>query len=122
MRLIKQWDELGCGLACVAMASGQTYREIRSFAFPDGEVEYTSMRQIRDIMSAYGVSLGNRLIPFRTRRPTDLDFDALLKVNARQDGKFWHWVIWDYKRQKILDPRRPPYKRLRFVSYTKIST
>jgi hypothetical protein len=121
MHLIKQCDKLGCGLACAAMAAGRTYREIRSFAFPDGEVVYTSMKQLREIMEAHGVSLSERLIPFQSRRPTDLEFDALLKVNTRQNGRFWHWVIWDYGQQKILDPRKPPYKRLRFVSFAKLS-
>lgn len=121
MRLVKQCDELGCGLACTAMAAGRTYREIRSFAFPDGEVTYTSPKRLREIMQAHGISLGDRLIPFRSRHPTDLEFDALVKVNARQKGRYWHWVIWDYDRQKILDPRKPPYKRPRFVSYVRLT-
>ena len=93
MRLVKQADELGCGLACAAMAAGRTYGEIRSFAFPDGVVNYTSTKRLREIMDAHGVTLGDRLIPFRTRRPSDLQFDALVKVNTRQGGRYWHWVI-----------------------------
>jgi hypothetical protein len=118
MRLVKQFDEYGCGLACAAMASGKRYREIRATAFPDGDVEDTTTAELRAIMNEHGVRLGDRLIPFGKRSPTDLPFDALLKVNKRKNG--WHWVIWDYERQKVLDPKRPAYKRLRPVSYVRL--
>lgn len=120
MRLVKQFDDDGCGLACVAMAAGTTYRKVRASAFPDGEVEVTSTRRLREIMEDHGVTLGPKLVPFRSRRPCDLSFDALLKVNVRQEGYEWHWVLWDHERQKVLDPKRPAYKRLRFMSYVRL--
>lgn len=120
MRLIKQFDDDGCGLACTAMAAGTTYRAVRNFAFPDGEVESTSTRRLREIMEAHGVKLGKRLVPFRGKHPSDLGFNALLKVNVRRNGSEWHWVLWDCERKKVLDPRRPPYKRLRYTSYVQI--
>ena len=120
MRLVKQFDDEGCGLACVAMAAGTTYRTARDFTFPDGDVGVTSMKRLREIMEHHGVNLGERLIPFRTRQPDDLPFDALLKVNVRKEGSEWHWVVWDHERQQVLDPKRPPYKRLRFMSYVRL--
>ncbi|MBY0619981.1 hypothetical protein [Sphingomonas ursincola] len=122
MRLVKQFDEDGCGLACTAMAAGTTYRKVRAFAFPDGEVTGTSTRRLREIMEAHGVTLGDRLIPMRGKHPKDMElgFDALLKINVRQNGREWHWVLWDHQRQKVLDPKRPPYERLRFVSYVRL--
>lgn len=121
MRLVKQFDDEGCGLACTAMAAGTTYRKVRAAAFPDGEVGPTQLKRLREIMADHGVILGERLIPFRTKRPDDLPFDALLKVNQRKKGREWHWVIWDHERQRILDPKRPAYKRLRPVSYVTLS-
>ena len=100
------------------MASGKRYREIRATAFPDGDVEETTTAELRLIMEDHGVRLGERLIPCRSRVPSDLPFDALLKVNMRKHG--WHWVVWDHERQKVLDPKRPPYKRLKFVSYVRL--
>lgn len=120
MRLVKQFDEDGCGLACTAMAAGTTYRKVRAFAFPDGDVTGTSTRRLREIMEAHGVTLGERLIPMRGKYPSELGFDALLKINVRQNGREWHWVVWDHERQKVLDPKRPPYKRPRFVSYIRL--
>lgn len=71
-------------------------------------------------MEAHGVRLGRRLIPLRGKHPSELGFDALLKVNVRKNGREWHWVLWDHERQKVLDPKRPPYKRLRFTSYVRL--
>jgi hypothetical protein len=120
MRLVKQFDDEGCGLACVAMAAGTTYSAVRAKAFPDGDVGSTKLKPLRQIMKEHGVKLGDRLIPFRTRQPSDLPFDALLKINLRERGKKWHWVVWDHGRQEVLDPKRPPYKRVRFVSYIRL--
>lgn len=124
MRLVKQFDDEGCGLACTAMAAGTTYRTVRAKAFPDGEVHPTSLKQLREIMETHGVGLGKKLIPFQTRTrkrvPQDLEFDALLKVNLRQNGREWHWVLWDHERQRILDPKRPVYKRLRYHSFIRL--
>ena len=120
MRLVKQFDDEGCGLACTAMAAGTTYCKVRAFAFPDGEVDVTSTKRLREIMAEHGVTLGERLIPLRGKHPSELRFDALLKINLRKNGREWHWVIWDHERQKVLDPKRPPYQRPRFVSYVRL--
>lgn len=120
MRVVKQFDDEGCGLACTAMAAATKYRIVRARAFPDGAVVVTSTKRLRAIMGEFGVTLGNRLISLRDKHPRTLAFDALLKVNPRQNGKEWHWVIWDHERQLILDPRRPPYKRYRKVSYVRL--
>jgi len=120
MRVVKQFDDEGCGLACTAMAASTTYRKVRATAFPDGDVGPTQLKRLREIMAEHGVTLGERLIPFRDRKPEDLPFDALLKINVRKNGREWHWVIWDYERQRVLDPKRPVYKRPRWVSYVRL--
>lgn len=120
MRVVKQFDDEGCGLACTAMAAGTTYRKVRAMAFPDGDVGPTQLKRLREIMTEHGVLLGERLIPFRGREPKDLPFDALLKINVRKNGREWHWVIWDFERQRVLDPKRPAYKRYRWVSYVRL--
>lgn len=110
---------MGCGLACVAMAAGTTYSKLRA-AIATDEVEPTQLHELREMMRQHGVALEGRLTPFRTRKPTDLPFDALLKANPRLAGKEWHWMIWDYRRRRVLDPKMPPYKRVKFVSYVEL--
>lgn len=119
MRLVKQRDDYGCGLACVAMVAGRPYSAIRKTLGSDA-VGPTQLRKLREIMRQYGVTAGERMIPLRTRTPFEIPFDALIKMNPRRDGKEWHWVIWDHRRRRILDPRMPAYKRRKFVSYVRL--
>jgi len=118
MRRVQQLDDDGCGLACVAMVTGKTYPSIRR-DYPDG-VDGTHLRHLRRLLRKHRAGCGDRMIPLRTRQPSDLPFDAIIKINPRQDGKEWHWVIWDHRRRRILDPKNPPYKRLRYVSYVRV--
>src|SRR5687768_2221892 len=104
MRLVRQLDEYGCGLACVAMITGRSYSAIRE-ALGDDEVGPTQLSDLKEVMRRHRIRCGERLVPLRTRSPMDLPFDALLKVNPRRAGREWHWVIWDHRRKRILDPK-----------------
>jgi ABC-type bacteriocin/lantibiotic exporter with double-glycine peptidase domain len=119
MRLVKQRDDYGCGLACVAMVAGRPYSAIRKTLGSD-EIGPTQLRELRVIMRQHGIIADERLIPLRTRTAFELPFDALIKMNPRRHGKEWHWVIWDHLRRRILDPRMPAYKRRKFVSYVRL--
>jgi ABC-type bacteriocin/lantibiotic exporter with double-glycine peptidase domain len=119
MRLVKQRDEYGCGLACVAMVAGRPYSAIRK-ALGSNEVGPTQLRELREIMRQHGIVADERLIPLRTRTPFELPFDALIKMNPRRGGKEWHWAVWDHRSRRILDPRSPAYRRRKFVSYVRL--
>lgn len=134
MRLIKQGDDEGCGLACVAMLSGtsyavvrKTYRELTDTN--DGDrVEPTELRRLKQIMEKHGVVIEGRMkriddpkqFALKNLDDLDLDCDALLMVNPREGGRKWHWVIWDHRRRRVLDPKVPPYKRLKRVGYWRL--
>lgn len=117
MRMIKQVHPIGCGIACVAMLLGKSYTFARRELFPDGVVDYTDIGELKSALNKNGMMPASRMVSYR-RRPLHLSDDAILKVNVRSDGS-WHWVVWDSKRKKILDPKVPPYteSRLRFHSY-----
>lgn len=128
MRLIKQGDEEGCGLACVAMAGSstyaavrKTYREVLGIERTD-KIEGTQLSRLKEIMRRHGVSIEGRARRGNGLKPEqlNLDCDALLKVNLRLDGEEWHWVIWDNHRRRVLDPKQKPYVRLKCVSYWKL--
>src|SRR5581483_2037403 len=96
---------------------GKTYPSIRK-DHPDG-VYGTHLRDLRKLLRKHRAGCGERMIPMRTRKPDDLPFDAIIKINPRRGGK-WHWVIWDHRRRRILDPKNPPYKRRKFISYVRV--
>ena len=70
--------------------------------------------------AVYGLELAHHLVPFRSTKYEDLEDNAILKVNPRRGGAEWHWVVWDAKRRRLLDPRDPPYKRISACSYLRV--
>ena len=116
MRRIKQWaNEDGCGIACVAMVSRRTYAEVRKRMFPNGEVTRTDASMLRDALERFGCTVAPRIRKM-TMHYSKLPFDAILEVARHKDGS-WHWVVWDSRRKRILDPSCPAarYRATRYL-------
>lgn len=116
MKRVAQLDKLGCWIACVAMASGKPYREVRGRA---SSVTYASSKKIKDCLKMHGVKAAQRFRPLRSKSYRTLQCVAVLKVNLRADGN-WHWVMWDG--EKILDPERGTPGRYKAISYLQVSS
>jgi hypothetical protein len=128
MRLVKQEDDEGCGLACIAMVAGttyaavrKTYREVLGIERSD-KIKPTGLPVLKEIMRRHGVVIEGRMRHFKGRTPDELglDYSALLKINPRREGDEWHWVIWDHTRGRMLDPKKPPYQRPKYDAYWKL--
>ena len=115
MRRVVQKNELGCGIACVAMLTGRTYAATRELMFPDGQIRRTRTSILRKALADLGCEVGDRLIQLGTKRFEDFDFHVVLKVN--KEGRNWHWVVWDARRRLVLDPLDPPCSAIEPVSY-----
>ena len=68
-----------------------------------------------DICLEHRMRAGQRLIQFRGNKRycdyKELDVDAVLKLVARShEPGYWHWIVWDAKSKKTLDPKKKPYK------------
>jgi len=119
MRRVPQLDPDGCGIACVAMLTGEEYKTIRKKMFPDGNVKRTETRDLKPVLEFYGCKVAVKLVPIKPpSKYKDLDFDAILRVERKKsDPKGGHWIIWDSTRQMILDPCREKPGRYRSVPY-----
>ena len=82
MKRIVQQDPHGCGIACVAMLSGKSYRAVRKEMFPNGVVSGTDTGGLRKALAVYGLELAHHLVPFRSTKYEDLEDNAILKVKA----------------------------------------
>src|ERR1017187_7901244 len=134
MKQVYQRTHQDCGVAAVAMVAGVSYKIARK-AFKNGRPDekknvgtttldlYYALKHLR-IKSRW------KLTQFRTQTPYDLESHAILKV-SRSKKQNWHWVAYDAKQQKIVDPNRNArWKRLeprgkynktcRITSYLKI--
>ena len=104
----------------MAMLSGQSYASVRDLMFPDGAVRATSTKDLKAALTALGCRPATRLASFGKMRYWELEFDAVLKVWPRENNRKWHWVVWDFRRNLVLDPLEPPYRRIRAISYLKV--
>jgi ABC-type bacteriocin/lantibiotic exporter with double-glycine peptidase domain len=122
MERVKQKTGTDCGVACVAMVCGKDYDEVKAFIFPHGG---RSMRTNKDQLIAalkhFGRKSARNLQSSGQINFTKIDwaFDAILKCNRQENGN-WHWIAWDGKQKRMLDPKEPPYKRPRVHSYLRI--
>lgn len=107
MRRIEQEHENGCGVACVAMLAGVTYRHACIRMFPDGRGGRCSGDQIirMTLKKHYDIRLGKRR-RLKDETFNDLQQDGLLEgvCHWRGSSRWGHWVVWDAKKKAILDP------------------
>jgi hypothetical protein len=110
-RIVQQHDN-SCGQACVAMLARVAYSDVIDFMGRS----YTDTRDIRNGLREFGLKSAKRLRQFRGNKQyhdyKELNFDAMLKLvdpKTHRGGSF-HWVVWDAKRRRRLDPQSPRYK------------
>ena len=113
LRLIKQKDATGCGIAAVAMVAGVSYEAAKDAVYPNRSARRrtfaTDTVHLRDALRSLGIPVADRCIRV-TKGTSQLPQTALLKTNRKPNGVF-HWVVWDGKRKRILDPGVPPWER-----------
>ena len=114
MKTVRQKDEIGCGIACVAMLSGVTYDEARKTLFPKGAVKRTSSGKLFDALRKFGRKpVAKRMISLKH---VDLDHFADDCLVGAFLGSDRHWVVWDAAAKRIRDPYKGDYQ-LKVVKY-----
>lgn len=127
---LAQQHTTGCGIACIAMLARKNYaaalkkaEEILPDDFGYRRNFRTTASCLRQLAATYGFTVG-RKVRFRDVRRMKLrNFEcymikrrsschAIVAVNPNTDRTRWHWVLWDYERRRILDPKDPPYKMI----------
>lgn len=103
MRRIKQLDDTGCGLACVAMITGKTYNQIKQKAIQTNSLAqkgeyFTKPKHLRSLLKEFGISTGNA---HAHKHWESLPSLAIIGINFNSYS--WHWVV--YNQGKIIDPK-----------------
>lgn len=122
MRRIQQLDDMGCGVACVAMLTGQSYEAIRDLMYPNepDTISGTNGRQLRRALAKFDCKTV-KLVRFkRGTKYQSLTFDAVLRVGFTKKNDDGHWVVWDSKRRRVLDPAGREAGRYRPRSYLQV--
>ena len=109
MKTIRQKGNKDCGVACVAMLTGRSYRDVRETIYGDGDERLTFTKDLHAALVKLGRKpLSDRRKGFYSKTPEDLDTDALIFVKMGKKGKGnGHWIVWDAKAKKRRDPNDP---------------
>jgi hypothetical protein len=111
MKRVSQLHPDGCGVACVAMIAGVGYHEARK-TFHKDEKTGQSTTDVRQALAKFDVACARRLVRLPSGHYRNLKQDAILRTRTRSDGDS-HWIVWDAKRKKFLDPE--PNKEVRYA-------
>ena len=117
LRRVLQRGDKDCGVACVAMLANRSYTDACGLVHPDRR---TKTKELSDALTSLGLECGRRLKPLGKKSYRDLECDAVLKVWPRKD-RSWHWVVWDARRKRVLDPWEPPYMHIHATSYLPVT-
>jgi len=99
----RKYKKGDCGVACVAMITGQSYNKIHDVFESLGLIRsgnyYTYHKDLIDVMHLLGYEVKRR----KFISWADVQAPAIVKVNVRT-GNFWHWVVLADSRI-LLDPK-----------------
>ncbi|MGG6334738.1 cysteine peptidase family C39 domain-containing protein [Vibrio cholerae] len=98
----RKYDKGDCGIACIAMVTGQSYEHVEELFYQhelvnDGEY-YTFHKDLIEVLDTLGFSAKRKLFTSWSK----VEAPAIVKVNLRADNK-WHWVV-KAGDKNILDP------------------
>lgn len=121
MKHIRQKHFLGCGIACVAMVSGMSYKQVLDFCYP---LRWFWQR-VRPIF--IGATLTDMSIRHREvvghEYLNNITHTAILVVKHTEVEKKWNWpfdgtgyhaVVWDPETHTVLDPGLNASEPLRY--------
>lgn len=109
IRLVPQRYSTDCGVACVAMIAGVSYQEaFDAIGFTAERKQfYTTHTCVTNALRRLGISVKRR----KFRSWQEISGPAIVPVNHRSSGQFFHWVVFDGRR--ILDPKQTKCLRYR---------
>lgn len=106
-----QEEATGCGIACVAMLTQKTYKEIKEIAntngiFAEDEKLWSETNYVRILLHKLNIKTESNEIKFSSW--DELPGLALLSIKYRieNDRPLWHWVVFkrDNGQDMVLDP------------------
>jgi len=115
-----QEERTGCGIACVAMLSNQSYQHARKIAkqlgisAEDPEL-WSETMYVRKLLAYLKIKISDREKPFQDwNRLPDRALLAI-KWHVENGTPFWHWTVFirEGQRTYVLDPKKALKNNLR---------
>lgn len=100
MILVRQLDNTGCGIACVASISHITYLEAKKLIdFGRRRKSYTKIHDLRSALKQLNFKLTKIN---HTKRWSKIRQNAIVGID--KSGRHWHWVVYDAEKNIVYDP------------------
>ncbi|MGN6604726.1 MAG: cysteine peptidase family C39 domain-containing protein [Ginsengibacter sp.] len=98
MKYVEQKDDNGCGIACIAMVTEQSYEDVK-FQLVNGKIKgvkkksnlITNYVEIIRIAAYYGKKLSKRKIFHRWK---DIPGNAIVSTDFHEDKIYYHWIVF----------------------------
>ncbi len=123
-RGIKQRHVNDCGVCVVAILAGVSvpYEAALEAVFPGKKPKqfWTSSKMIAAAFKRLGLKCDARARPLFGRSYKELTHDAVLLADRDPMTWTWHWLVWDSKAKRVIDPAKRAKKRFKVTSYLKI--
>jgi hypothetical protein len=94
------------------MIAGVSYHQARKKVCRE-EADGTSTKEVCDALAKFGIACAGRLTRLRPGDYRKLEQDAILRTRTSKSDGDSHWIVWDAKRKRIIDPE--PDKADRYV-------
>ncbi len=96
---LKQKDRTGCGVAVIAMLCNVEYEEVKKLVPAEGGKYNWSMNEddLRKLIANFHLVCPRGWTPCSQEELSQLDTHAIIATDT-------HWMVYDYKQKKILDP------------------
>lgn len=111
MRYVRQLDNTGCGLACLAMFANVGYKKVRSIAerkkICKDEYYGTSAEDLYRIGKELGLKVSRRRLVFKDYKSLPKQSMLIISyISKLHKERTWHWIICKKDKGKniIIDP------------------
>ena len=126
--MVHQKGNFDCGVAAVAMLLCGKERLTRRDAYDRAEkaldtTKRTRIGQLTDALKKLGRPLRTgKMAPVPEGGLPILERDALVRVRFTRN-KSLHWMVWDFRRQQLLDPesRKPHFSEFHVLNQIEVA-
>jgi ABC-type bacteriocin/lantibiotic exporter with double-glycine peptidase domain len=117
---VVQEDQMGCGIACAAMLSNQSYQQARKIAeqlgiSADDPQLGSDTKHVRKLLAHLKIEVSNEEESFQGWNHLPDRALLAIKWHLEKGTPFWHWTVFvrEGKQGYVLDPKKALKKNLR---------
>jgi hypothetical protein len=129
MKIVEQKNKsIDCGVCCLAMLANISYEDASKALFGKSGIQRrTFIKDIRKGLKKHKLSISvdfhfKECFPASKFDLIGIKKNAIVKTKNIGNHDYWHWLVWDGKKQILIDPERKGKKPKRKLAAVYIVT